>query len=91
MINKICLSKYCLFKYYYLIIQKIYINTYIMKIKIYINTNNKYKIFDFSVLNFQIFYSESSAMQVLQNFNFSSQNKNMKNKKIAFKNLFFIY
>lgn len=26
-----------------------------MKIKIYININNKYKIFEFRVLNFQIF------------------------------------
>lgn len=69
----------------------IIINAYIMKIKIYINIKNKYKIFKFSILNFQIFYSEFSAMQVLQNFNFLSQNKNMKNKKIAFKGLFFIY
>lgn len=69
----------------------IIINAYIMKIKIYININNKYKIFEFSILNFQIFYSEFSAMQVLQNFNFLSQNKNMKNKKIAFKGLFFTY
>lgn len=49
-----------------------------MKIKIYINIKNKYKIFKFSILNFQIFYSEFSAMQVLQNFNFLSQNKNEK-------------